>query len=87
MTELERDTRDRVIRMEEKVVSIEEKLEKMDKRMSSIETTQGQILDILTQAKGVTWILQKSWPAFVWAGALVISYWSTIKGILVKIGG
>lgn len=91
MTEAERDTRDRVMRMEVKVENIDKRLEemeeKMDARMAKIEKGNAQILDILTQAKGIQWLFRVAWPGVVWGAAIVVSYWTSVKGFFAKIGG
>lgn len=78
---------ERIARMETELQYIKRDIDELKGDVSDINAKQDQLLDILTQAKGVRAFFRVSWPGFVWVVALVVSYWSSIKTFFIKIGG
>lgn len=78
---------ERMARVETKLEYVQKEMADLKSKVSDIEAKQDQIISLLTQGKGVVWFLQKMWPGMVWGAALVVTYWTSIRAFLAKMGG
>lgn len=79
---------ERLAKVEVRLENLQQRMSELKSEMDEIKKQQAEILEILTQAKGV----QNFFRVVMWiVGALsmlgVFSYWAQIKAFLFKVGG
>jgi len=66
---------------------VSELKEEVEKRMGRIEQQQEKMLELLTEARGMSKLARWLWIVGGGAIGLGVTYWGTIKALFIKVGG
>jgi hypothetical protein len=78
---------ERIARMETELQYIKRDMDELKEDVADIKAKQDQMILMLTEAKGGWKFARWLWIPVSGAGVLGISYWSSIRAFLAKIGG
>lgn len=77
---------ERIVSMEVDLEYIKRDMRELKKEVADIKAKQDQMITLLTEANGMRKLMRWLWASAVIVGGIVLTYWTTIKAMLMKIG-
>jgi hypothetical protein len=78
---------ERVASMETELKYIKRDMDELKGDVADIKDKQDQMITLLTEANGMRKLMRWLYAAAVVLSGVVLTYWTTFKGLLMKIGG